>query len=224
MSKIRVKTQGELRKFLEILAEEAVQLAKSDVDAKSQQARVAADIKQSKTRFMQEQDPPSPVTPATPADAAAEKQAAPVQTPEPKKTGADIIQPKLGELIDAINKLRGVPSTKDTNVEEKLRTYFDTLTPAEASSLLVMVRSVGEVMDSRADPVTAKDPRDYDILTKFKDELEKAKKASKAEEEEPEVSSPEKSPDKIEPPIKVGAPQQVTEAYRARIKKLMGVI
>jgi len=222
MSKIRVKTQGELRKFLEILAEEAVQLAKADVDAKSQQARVAADIKQSKSRFMQEQDPPE-ASAAPPAEADPAKQTPPVQTPAPKKTGADAIQPKLGELIDAINKLRGVPSAKDTNVEDKLRTYFDTLTPAEASSLLVMVRAVGEVMDSKEDPVAAKDPRDYDILTKFKDELEKAEKAAQGEKEE-EEPAPDQTPDKIEPPIKVGQAQQVSEAYRARIKKLMGVI
>ncbi len=220
MTKIRVKTQAQLRNFLEILAEEAVSLAKADVDARSQQSKIAADIKQSKARFMQEEEQPT-----APETSAAEPQEAPAQgetptPPAPKPTGKEMIQPKLGELIDAINKLRGVPSARDSDVEEKLRTYFDTLTPAEASSLLVMVRSVGGVMDSKEDPVSAKDPRDYDIMTKFKDELKKAEKAAASEPAEQEPAA--QSPEKIEPPIKAGQPQQVSEAYRQKIKALLG--
>ena len=44
MSKITVKTPNQLRRFLQVLAEESVGQARAGMDARSQQARIATDI------------------------------------------------------------------------------------------------------------------------------------------------------------------------------------
>jgi len=231
MSKITVKTPNQLRRFLQVLAEESVGQARAGMDARSQQARIATDIKQSKSRFIQEEDPPNPAPaqPETPAAAQPEtpappKEAPKPQTPPPQQNKKDTMEPKLGDLIDAINVLRGVPSAKDSNIEDLLRTYFDTLTTAEAASLVVMIRSISGVMDGKTAAMDAKDPRDYDIETNFGkgSENRSSEMSGKAMTASPPVS-PEQSQgaEKIEPPIKVGQGQQVTEAYRTKIRQLL---
>jgi hypothetical protein len=223
MSKISVKTPNQLRRFLQVLAEESVGQARAEMDARSQQARIATDIKQSKSRFIQEEDPPDPAPTAPKAPEPPKAEPKP-QAPAPAQSNKDSIEPKLGDLIDAINVLRGVPSAKDSNIEDLLRTYFDTLTTAEAAGLVVMIRSIASVMDGKIGAMDAKDPRDYDIETNFGkgSDNKSSEMTGKAITPTAPVSpEPTQGAEKIEPPIKVGQSQQVSESYRAKIRQLL---
>jgi len=227
MSKIKLETKEDLAKFLKILAEEAV--ASAGVDVKSRQDRITNDISRGKNKFMKEEVPAAPGTEQQAADTAPAKDEPSKDNTQQKSSDDDdthnVLEPKLGELIDAINLLRGVPSTRDSAVEEKLRSYFDGLTSAEASSLIIMVRSIASVMSGKVDPSQAKDPKDYDISTEINGNKQQhepqaldAQKPQQAPQQQAQKSSA--PPEKVEPPIKVDAASQVSEAYRARIKKL----
>lgn len=226
MNKITVKTPNQLRRFLQVLAEESVGQARAEMDARSQQARIATDIKQSKSRFIQEEDPPdpAPTEPTAPATPEPPKEEPKLKAPPPSGSKKDSIEPKLGDLIDAINVLRGVPSAKDSNIEDLLRTYFDTLTTAEAAGLVIMIRSISNVMDGKIGAIDAKDPRDYDIETNFAKGSDNKSSEMIGKEISPTAPvspEPTQGSEKIEPPIKVGQGQQVTEAYRAKIRQLL---
>ena len=130
--------------------------------------------------------------------------------------------------MDAINSLRGAPSTKDTTVETQLRAYYDKLNAPEAAAAILFVRTVADVMLGNVEGATAPDPRDYEITTT----MEKSEESPKAQapepkqtpapapEEGPEPESEEPESEDTAPPIKVGG-NQVTEAYRERIRRLM---
>lgn len=234
MSKIKISTQAELTKFLKILAEEAVTNASAAVDAKSRQDRITNDIVRGKNKFMKEEVPAAPGTEATSQTdtSQSQQQDTAANDTKPKDSADDdshnVLEPKLGELIDAINLLRGVPSTRDSAVEEKLRAYFDGLSSAEASSLIIMVRSIASVMSGKVDPAQAKEPKDYNIRTEIDgnkaqepqalDTQKSQQQPTTQTQQAPKSTAP---PEKVEPPIKVNAPTQVTEDYRAKIKQLL---
>jgi len=230
MSKVKITTKEELSKFLKILAEEAVVSANGAVDAKSRQDRITNDIARGKSKFMKEEVPAAPGTESPPAET---KPAPEQQQDKSKEKSSDsddthnVLEPKLGELIDAINLLRGVPSTRDSAVEEKLRGYFDGLSSAEASSLIIMVRSIASVMSGKVDPSQAKEPKDYNIRTEIDgNEKPAAPQALDAQKTQTPAQPPaaprsNASPEKVEPPIKVDASTQVSESYRQRIRTLL---
>jgi len=220
MSKVTLKTSGQLRKFLQVLAEEAVGQARVRMDGETQQQKVAADIKQSKKGFMSEEDPPEAST--SPAAPQPEKQ------PEAKPTPESEIVPKYDSLVDAINTLRGAGSTRDSAVERQLRGYFDKLEPAEAASAIVMLRSFADVMRGDIPGTQAPDPSDFNItMTMKKSAGETPAESSPPPKEAPPAGqanqTSEKEPDEenTAPPIKVNSGEQVSEAYRAKIRQLM---
>ena len=228
MDKIVVKTPGQLRKFLQILAEESVAAARmTPNDAQQQQARIAADIKQSSARFMREEDPPAADAPTKPA----------AETPPPAKEPTEPapgsakkeISAKFDALTDAINSLRGGGSLRNADIEQQLRDYYNKLDSAEAASAILYIQTIADVLNKNVEGASARDPSDFNITTTMGDE-EKMKAEPRtaapskpvdqpAEEVEPEEA--ESETEKIEPPIKVGASQQVTEVYRQRIRSLI---
>jgi len=224
MSKLVIKSSTDFRTFLKVLAEESVATARADMSAKAQQQKIAADIKKSKSSFMKEEDPvPSAAEPApAPPDEKADSAPTPVEQPQ---SDAEI-SPKFDSLVDAINTLRGTPSTKDSAVESQLRSYYDKLDSAEAASAILYLRSIADVMSGRVDGSRAQDPSDFSITTTMKQD-----KSEPAGQSEPKVAAPStptatpsSSPGEEEntaPPIKVGG-QQVTEAYRKKIRELIG--
>lgn len=222
MSKVVLKTEGQLLKFLQVLAEESVRNAQSGMDGRAQQQKVASDIQKSKSTFMEEDPPeasPEPPPPATP-------EKSPVAASGTKKQE---ISPKFDSLVDAINSLRGAPSTKDQTVETQLRAYYDKLNAAEAAAAILFVRTVADVMQGNVEGASAPDPRDYEITTTMEKSEEspkapapepKARPEQAPEETGPEPESEEPESEDTAPPIKVGG-NQVTEAYRERIRRLM---
>ena len=231
MSKVIIKDEKQLLKFLSVLAEEVVQQAYADVGGKSQQQQVAQDIKASKRQFIEEEDPPS-------AGEKPASQEAPAAGADSKSKDAMSISPKFDSLVDAINALRGAPSLRDSTVETQLRAYYDKLGDAEAASAILFFRIISQVMKGEIEGASAPDPGNYQIVTTMEDGEDLSPEAPETaapsvpvekgtvepEEPEPEESEtagtePEESEDTA-PPIKVGA-SPVTEAYRTKIRRLL---
>jgi hypothetical protein len=230
MSKIVIKNERQLLKFLHVLAEESVMSARDSQRGKAQQARIASDIQKSKRAFMEEEDPPGP-TPDASSDQQAKNEPT-QQQPAPAPAVEDepgSISPKFDSLVDAINDLRGSPSTKDSAVEEQLRAYYDKLSSPEAASAILYMKIFAKVMKGEVDGARADDPGDFDIDTIQRGDQADQKEPQTAAPSKPVASSPEpsrstgsKSPgeENTAPPIKVGG-NQVTEAYRKKIKTLL---
>lgn len=221
MSKIVIKNENQLINFLNVLAEESIQKAYSSMDGKAQQQKVAHDISVSKREFIEEEDPPGDEPSSPPAEKA--------PPPAPSEEEPSSISPKFDSLVDAINDLRGAPSSRDSNVEAQLRAYYDKLDTPEAASAILMIRMISQVMKGEVEGAKASDPSDFQITMSMKGESEApaaspkvaapaqpVAQAEKPEDEESEPAGPEDST----PPIKVGG-AQVTEAYRNKIRSLL---
>jgi len=230
MSKIVIKNESQLLKFLQVLAEESVMSAKDAQRGEAQQARIFSDIQKSKRAFMEEEDPPGPAS-----DAGKDQQAKSEPTqqqPAPAPAIEDepgSISPKFDSLVDAINDLRGSPSTKDSAVEEQLRAYYDKLSTPEAASAILYMKIFAKVMKGEVDGSRADDPGDFDIDTIQRGDQADQKEPQTAAPSKPVASAPEPSrstgsrapgEENTAPPIKVGG-NQVTESYRKKIKTLL---
>jgi len=228
MSKLVIKSENQLLKFLNVLAEESVQQAYSDISGAAQQQDVAKSIRTSKKTFIEEEDPPADNPPAETAPAATQ------QAPAAQTGESASISPKFDSLIDSINDLRGAPSSKDSSVETQLRAYYDKLDSAEAASAILFIRTLSQVMKGEVEGAKAPDPTDYQIVTSMSDEAKKEKAepqvaAPSAPVETAPSEAPEEEEDKAPasggtednaPPIRVGA-SQVSEAYRNKIRALL---
>lgn len=223
MRTVKIGSARELEKFLKILAEESVTLAKREPE-ENRQKRLAKDISLG-IKNLSEQDPEE-VAGEKPTDKKAAAPPPPESPPEDKKVPAaptpaeathSDLNPTLDNLQDAIKDIRGGLGTSDSAIEAELRSYFDRLDEAEKISLVVMVRSIGAIMRQQMSGAKAPEPEQYDIVT--------SKKPSTSSAETPEKATPPAQakaaaePEDTAPPIKVGEP--VSEAYRARIRNLL---
>ena len=226
MSKVIIRNEKQLLQFLSVLAEQSVQQAYTGMGGEQQQQQVAKDIRMSKKTFIEEEDPPS-----APAESPPEPALKKTEPADQTATDKASISPKFDSLIDAINDLRGSPSSRDTSVETQLRAYYDKLDAAEAASAILFIRTLSQVMKGEVEGASAPDPSYYQISTSMKSDAgSKEAPPEVAAPKEPVASIPQEKPDTeeeeaqsaedTEPPIKVGS-QQVTEAYRNKIKLLL---
>jgi len=224
MSKIIIRDEKQLINFLNVLAEESVGQAQLSLSGgKAQQQQVSKNIQASKREFIEEEDPPGEQAPA-----AEPAEPAPAPAPATPSSEPSSISPKFDSLVDAINDLRGAPSSKDTTVETQLRAYYDKLDSAEAASAILFIRTISQVMKGEVEGARAPDPTDYQITTQMKDEEKSAKPEPQVAAPSTPVEAPSSKPAKdnsgegenTSPPIKVGG-TQVTESYRSMIKMLL---
>ena len=89
MSKLVIKNEKQLIKFLNILAEQSVQQAYGDMSGATQQQQVAKDIRMSKKTFIEEEDPP-----ASTGDQPEESPAAPPEKPSIEK-GKEVLAKEI---------------------------------------------------------------------------------------------------------------------------------
>jgi hypothetical protein len=227
MKTFKIKSANELHNFLKVLAEESVTQARGGLTSeKERQTQMMRQIGHDKQRFMSEEDPPEPSNTEAPE---------PEPAPEPKvkkpaPLTASEISPKYESLVDAINSLRGAGSTRDSSVDTQLRAYYDKLDSAECAALIVMLRSVTDVMTGVIPGDQAKDPSNY----KIKVTMEKTQQAPAEEPAEPEEAEtePEAEPvpeageedeENTAPPQKlpISVGQGMTESYRQKIRSLL---
>lgn len=220
MSVIKLKTKNELEKFLKVLAEESVSVAQQKMttgdDEKKRQAHMSKAIDRAKNLF---EEDPEKEAPATPPEAEAPEAPAEEPAPEtPKEEKASEINPTLDSLMRAINELRSGFGTSDSAIENELSLYFDRLDNAERVSLIVMLRSIGDIMRKEASGSSASEPSQYDVMMSMKPK-EKTQSSSPAAATPASTAQTAGGAEDTSPPIKVGEP--VSEAYRARIRDLL---
>lgn len=231
MKTVKIGSATELEKFLRILAEESVTLARSGMSEPARQKAVAAAVKRDVALFNEEDEEPTPTPPPAkkPASPAPEPEpeaepAAPVAKKEPAPTPAEAgsteLNPTLSSLIDAIKEMRGGRGASDSAVEAELTAYFDRLDEAERVALIVMMRSIAGIMQQNLMGADAPEPENYDILTTKKPEsAEKPVAAAAPASQAAAAPDAAAGAEDTSPPIRVGEP--VSEAYRARIRDLL---
>ncbi len=228
MKTFKIKSANELHNFLKVLAEESVTQARGGLSSeKDRQSQMMKQIGQDKKRFMSEEDPPEPNNTQAPEP---EPEPAP-KAAKPAAITAPEISPKYESLVDAINSLRGAGSTRDSSVDAQLRAYYDKLDSAECAALIVMLRSVTDVMTGVIPGDEAKDPSNYKIKVTMEKGQESPSEEPVAQDNEPEEEAevpPESEPEDEDEentappkklPINVG--QGITESYREKIRSLL---
>lgn len=221
MSTIKLKTKNDLENFLKILAEESVLAAMQKPAREPEEKRQSSFVKKIKQDKMalSEEDPepsaPDKQEPASPPPETPPEE----KSPPPEKDSDKVadLNPSISDVVDAIKDIRGGMGASDSAIENELRTYFGRLESAEQVALVVMLRSIGEIMRKMTNGTDAREPADMNIFTTMKP------KETTAASQEPESSSSEKQaptePENTAPPIKVGEP--VSETYRAKIRNLL---
>jgi hypothetical protein len=223
MSAVKLKNAKQLEKFLRILAEESVGYAMNDMAMKPSEPARQKDIVKRMQRdksALTEEDPENtpPETSAT-EPAQAEKPAA--KTPSDTQVGE--IKPTLDAIIRAIKEIRSGFGSDDSAIEQELSNYFDRLDEAERISMIVFMRSVGDIMRREATGAAAPEPGQYNVVTSMKPGEEQGEKAATPAPaaSEPAASSPPPASGQEDttPPIKIGEP--MSEAYRRKIRDLL---
>ena len=224
MSTVRIKSSRQLENFLRILAEESVGMAQATMQHNEPQRQKDITRRMQRDKSSLSEEDPEKAQPAVdaapPADDAKpnEKPAAPT----PKDVVASEIKPSLDAIIRAIKEIRSGFGADDSAIEQELSSYFDRLDEAEKISMIVLMRSVGDIMRREATGAEAPEPGQYNIITSMKPGEEKPAPTSPspASSEEPKSSPPPAGgSEDTTPPIKVGEP--ISEAYRKRIRDLL---
>lgn len=229
--KIKLSSTSQLENFLKILAEESIAKAYGDVaNEKLRQSSISSGIKKaSKAAYVKEEDetavdakqkaaPPEPAAPA----AAPEE---PASSPEPKVAAEQAdITPTLDTLIRAIKEVRGGLGVSDSAVQDKLAEYFDQLSHEEQLALVVMLRSISDIMTKPEEVVISQmsDPSSYKIVMTMPKSQDQGEKQISSPGEEPVGSQIAPDEEDSSPPIKVG--QTVAESYRKKIKTLLAKV
>lgn len=232
--KIKLSSTSQLENFLKILAEESIAKAYGDVaNEKLRQSSISSGIKKaSKAAYVKEEDetavdakqkaaPPEPTAPAA-APAAPEE---PASSPEPKVAAEQAdITPTLDTLIRAIKEVRGGLGVSDSAVQDKLAEYFDQLSHEEQLALVVMLRSISDIMTKPEEVVISQmsDPSSYKIVMTMSKSQEQGQKQISSPGEEPAGGQIAPDEEDSSPPIKVG--QTVAESYRKKIKTLLAKV
>lgn len=230
MKTVKINTSKQLEKFLKILAEESVIAAQADSE-ENRQKLMSKKIKSS-ISSLTEEDPEKAAPESEPeAEDGGEEEKAPAAeppaaTPEKEEVPpeaekqAEDLNPTLDSLVRAIKEIRSGFGSGDSSIEAELSRYFDRLEDAERVSLIVMLRSLGDIMRKEADGASALEPSQYDVIMsmKSKEKSAPAPAASSKQKSAPPPENPAEEPANT-PPIVVG--QAVSEAYRAKIKSLL---
>jgi len=223
MSTVRIKSSRQLENFLRILAEESIGMAQAGMQQQNNEPRRQKDIikrMQHDKSSLSEEDPEkeAPAVDAAPPDGpkSAEKPAAPT----PKDVSPNEIKPSLDAIIRAIKEIRSGFGADDSAIEQDLSNYFDRLDEAEKISMIVLMRSVGDIMRREAAGAEAPEPGQYNVITTMKPGEEKPTPAQKPESGTAPASPPPVSgQEDTTPPIKIGEP--VSESYRRKIRDLL---
>lgn len=226
MSTIKIGSQRELEKFLKILAEESVTAAQASSDrAASMQKDIISRMRRDKAA-LSEEDPEKtpPEKTAAASDAAGAEAPAPAPVAKtPKQADSMDINPTLDNLMRAINEMRSGFGTNDSSIEAELSKYFDRLEDAEKVSLIVMLRSLGNIMRKEETGDVAPEPSQYDVVMSMKAKEKEAPSATPASTAAPAAATTSPEGEDTTPPVPIQVGKTVSEAYRNKIRNLLKV-
>ena len=220
----KIKSADELRKFLRVVAQEAVNESYSlynDPGADNFGKNFGTQRTYNLTEEDEEEEavPEEQVVEPPPSEEAPEEPTA-KEFELPEEITFDII-------VRALNTIRAGKSTKDKEIKTEFLSYFNRLDGAEKKALYTFLESLGEILTLRASGDSVQDPEDppvnIDITDKGDPEEEESKGKAKLSAKKRARSSSPTGASKGEdtsPPIRVGGQQDLAE-MRERVRELM---
>ena len=129
---------------------------------------------------------------------------------EPKAvvpTADDVAKVEVGQIINMLNMLRSGKSTKDPEIKDKLKGYFDGLDAGEKQALFILLSGLSQILAGGVDGEEAPDPSTVGIKISARratqDISDKEKRAAKKTAAKPQGTEKAK-PGSEELPIVVG--------------------
>jgi hypothetical protein len=223
VSSLRLNTPKKLETFLKILAEESIGMAQASANEPARQRDIIKRMQKDKSALSEED--PEKTAPEVPATQPAPPDEEPKGDKPVARTPADLqpgeLKPTLDAVIRAVKEIRSGFGADDSEIERELSSYFDRLDEPERISMIVLMRSVGDIMRREAQGASAPEPGQYNVITSMKPGSRDEKPTSpEAPASEPDSApAPESGTEDNTPPIKVGEP--VSESYRRRIRDLL---
>ena len=129
---------------------------------------------------------------------------------EPKAvvpTADDVAKVEVGQIINMLNMLRSGKSTKDPEIKDKLKGYFDGLDAGEKQALFILLSGLSQILAGGVDGEEAADPSTVGIKISARratqDISDKEKSAAKKTAAKPQGTE-KANPGSEELPIVVG--------------------
>jgi len=221
MSMLKLNSADDITLFLKLLAEESVKDARSALSVDPQQKIVVDKIQSDKKIFgkIQEEE-----------EVGLEAEIDSDQPEEAESEAPDsggTLEVSLDSISDAVKDLRSGRSVDDSKMKEQLRQYFDRLDPLEREALLTFMRAFAGILTGGFQGSDAPDPSEppSNIKMSGSDSEEEVEVSSEESEEveagsEAETDEEEEEVEDSSPPIRAGAPADLSE-IRKRVRKLM---
>ena len=245
---IKVKNENDLLSVLRIVASEAVSLSKqlkenkdpSIVNYKKQYAmdsKIYGDLSEieEENEEVEESEEENSSEENSSEDSKENTPNTPNKSDITQKVDAGRIGASFDSVVQAVNSLRAGKSLRDTSIKQQAQIYYDKLTDAERTTLLIYLEALANIIAGQVDGAEAQDPSDppasIDIISKNR-KIDKTQvseptipeEPTETETEEPVIS--DKAEDSTEeqedttPPIKVNESQDVT-ILRKKVRRMM---
>jgi hypothetical protein len=188
---IKVKNESELMHLLKIVSSEAAGLSKKLFEGKDTEAyrmQYQADEKMYGDLSEQEEDAEQEEEVEEPQDNPKEQQPQEEEEQEPEapeETGD--VGASFDSVVQAVNNLRAGKSLRDSDIKQQAQDYYDKLSEAERTTLLVFLKAMSDIIAGQVDGKDAQDPSKPPVSLNI----------TADEEDEPEAEAPE---DQVEEP------------------------
>ena len=237
---IRAKNEKDLLNILRLISSEAVGLSKKRMNENADPMVKSGYMKQyskdearygrlSEEESEEEELPPEDLPAEEPA---AEEPEEPVEEPaeEPAEETGEV-GASFDSVVQAVNNLRAGKSLRDSSIKQQAQNYYDKLSDAERTTLLVFLKALSDIIAGQVDGKDAQDPSDPPVSINMSTGSEEESSDSEAPEESPPEAEaaeeadempPEDSTDEEDttPPIKVNESQDLS-LLRRKVRRMM---
>jgi hypothetical protein len=231
---IKVKNESELMHLLKIVSSEAAGLSKKLFEGKDTEAyrmQYQADEKMYGDLSEQEEDAEQEEEVEEPQDNPKEQQPQEEEEQEPEapeETGD--VGASFDSVVQAVNNLRAGKSLRDSDIKQQAQDYYDKLSEAERTTLLVFLKAMSDIIAGQVDGKDAQDPSkppvSLNITADEEDEPEAEAPEDQVEEPTPEPQQSDAEPaaeeeEDTSPPIRVNESQDVMLLRMKKIRRMM---
>lgn len=218
---IRAKNEKDLLNILRLISSEAVGLSKKRINENIDPAHRRYEMqytedearygKLSEEESEEDEDPP-----------AEEKSAKEEPAEETGEVGAS-----FDSVVQAVNNLRAGKSLRDSSIKQQAQNYYDKLSDAERTTLLVFLKALSDIIAGQVDGKDAQDPSQPPVSINMtsgdepeEDIQEPAEPAEPVGREQEQQQASEEEEEDTAPPIKVNESQDLT-MLRKKFRRMM---
>lgn len=235
---IRAKNEKDLLNILRLISSEAVGLSKKRMNENADpmvSSGYLTQYREDEKRYGRLSEEESEEEELPPEDQPAEEPAAEepaAEEPEEPAEETGEVGASFDSVVQAVNNLRAGKSLRDSSIKQQAQNYYDKLSDAERTTLLVFLKALSDIIAGQVDGKDAQDPSDPPVSINMStgDEEDSSDNEAPAEEppeaeapeEEVEESPPEDSTDEEDttPPIKVNESQDLS-LLRRKVRRMM---